>query len=394
MPEQLEADGMASIWLRFRYDEADTHAHLLQEYTLDAIEQLAKERRELMTSRGQKFASEAINAFAKQLADATKGEEANNAISSDHIPRQVEKPAAELAVLLYTYATTFSDLQPPALEGATLECIYEGAHGTAAFHVSLVGNWFDTRMLSPSLHIDAFLTIQRKLLSTTESILADDITIADRIVNSFGDLYEYAVKIDAGALVALLLVTISQDFVPACTLVLGGRLDAAYAIARRNIEVLGAARLIADDKETRSVWANAHQNDAAWKQFRRTFNVKKMFPKDNGLWSNVYKLYDDLARQHHPNPQSFDRVQEVGRTETHVQFVISSTSFSIENANKNAEAFSLLVYIFSVILLGLADVVVEHWRNAPREGLNHVLGEIGQLCQEALTKLKAGYPTS
>ena len=41
MPEQLEADGMASIWLRFRYDEADTHAHLLQEYTLDAIEQLA-----------------------------------------------------------------------------------------------------------------------------------------------------------------------------------------------------------------------------------------------------------------------------------------------------------------------------------------------------------------
>jgi hypothetical protein len=44
---------MASIWLRFRYDEAATNAHLLQEYALGLIEQLAKERRELMSLRSR-----------------------------------------------------------------------------------------------------------------------------------------------------------------------------------------------------------------------------------------------------------------------------------------------------------------------------------------------------
>jgi hypothetical protein len=145
---------------------------MLQEYPLGVIEQLARERRTLMRSRGEKFANEAINSFAKFLADATKGMVASNLISAvTEVPPHIEKPAFELAVVLYAYATEFSGLTSGVLEGATLECVYEEAHGTSAFHVSIPGNIFDTKLLSPSINIDMFLTTQRKLLSATEVIV-------------------------------------------------------------------------------------------------------------------------------------------------------------------------------------------------------------------------------
>ena len=222
------------IWLRFRCDRGSLQAHLLRGFGIDAVETVANGKRLLMRENGESYSSNGITVFAKQLAELllvsneNSGSILKNAILKTELPKEVERSVIELTVVLFAYTLEFSNLTKTRLKGATLECLYEERHGTAAFHVSLPGSPSHERLFSPSVYVDMFLDDQRKLYCSTMDILSSEMSIIDDIVALFGELSILATNLATARVISLFILSVSQDFAPACSLVLGGRLDAAY----------------------------------------------------------------------------------------------------------------------------------------------------------------------
>jgi len=247
------------------------------------------------------------------------------------------------------------------------------------YHVSIPGNLLDEKFICPSVHIDAFLDVQKRFQSSTMNLLASSMLIVDDIIVMYKKLFNFAKKVGNESHAALFIASVSQDLAPACSLVLGGRLDAAYAIARRNIEILGASRIIATNSAAGSIWSNAHKDNKSWKSFKRLFVPKHMFANGTIVWDKLYTLYDMLAKTHHPNPESFDRIKQVERTKGRIFLAISSISFSPNDADENAKAIWFICYIFCVILTGFCDILFEKNTGEQRKELTELANRVVEL---------------
>ena len=236
--------------------------------------------------------------------------------------------------------------------------------------------------------MDMFLDDQRKLYCSTMDILSSEMSIIDDIVALFGELSILATNLATARVISLFILSVSQDFAPACSLVLGGRLDAAYAVARRSLEILGISRMIAHDPEASPTWAAAHKDDQSWKAFKRKFTIENMFPKGDLFWDKIFRLYDHLAREHHPNPKSFSRIKEHSRTDTQIQFAISSLSFGTEEFRENATAFWVIVYIFSMVLLGFAGILLVHCEDEECKKASKAATSAGEFVKKAWDKMR------
>lgn len=367
-------DTAGKIWIRFRYDRASGFkTHLIRDFDLNTFDMVAQEKISLFKEHGESFSSNTLTFFSEKLANELKNLFGSSLyyikLSQEDVPDPVERAVLDLAVFLYSYSVAHSMMTKEILSGATLECVYEEVHGTTAYHVSMPGNIYDEKILSHSIELDMFLEDQRKLQYKTMSILHEDVAIIDEIIHSMQKFKDFAKDMRCGSAPVLFLYYVSQDFAPACSLVLGGRLDAAYAIARRSIEVLGMSRLIADDEEAKSIWNNAHKDEQSWKMFKKKFSIKNMFPRNDRFWQTVYKVYDRLAKEHHPNPKSFSRIRERSRTESQVRFEMHSMSFSLDEFQKNVFAFWEIVYIFSMMLLMFSGIVRDYYEGEQRDEL-------------------------
>lgn len=363
----------AVIWLRFKSGDRQ----IATSFPLDEMDNLAASRCALMKQQGQLYSFDAITSFAKQLA--TKVYDEDRFSEFGVIQDTLDREALELLMLLYSYTITFSHLTKQVLDNAIIECVYEEEHGAVAHHVSIPNNVWDEKLLCPSIHMDQFLEAQRKLQSITMSMLVSNMAIVDQIIVNFQRLIEIT-KSEVGV-IAIFMTSVSQDLAPACSLVLGGRIDAAFAIARRNLEVLGTARIIADDKETSgSIWSHAHDDKKSWKTFKNHFNAKKWFPND---WKHIFEVYDDLAKQHHTNPGSlFNRIREVKRDKNYISLAFSSLSFSPDEAHKNVKAFWHVSYIFCMILCGFFDIILKQYSGDQRGELLKLAANAAELTRK------------
>lgn len=377
------------IWLRFRCDRSPSNTQLFMSLPLDAIDSVATEKCLLMKRGGEKYSSGAINYFAKKLADVTSSADEHSSFHANgSLPSDVEHSIIELAVVLYAHVLTFSNLTKDVLSSSILECVYEVKHGTAAYHVSIPGNIFDRGLLCPSVHMDNFLDIQRKIQYSTMNLLSERMFVVDDIVSTYEKTASFTKEVESNSFIALFVVSACQDFSPACSLILGGRLDAAYAIARRNIEVLGAARIIADDPNAGTIWASAHKDEASWKMFKKLFTIKNMFPTNNLLWEKLFGLYDLLSREHHPNPNSFDRIKEVSRDSSSISFSVSATSFEFEDVNRSVGAFWVICYIFCVILVGYISITLDHYKKDQSDDLKSLGDHAAELTQKIFNEMR------
>lgn len=377
------------IWLRFRSDRTPSSTQLFINLPLEAIDNVAAEKCLLMKSNDEKYSSGAINHFAKNLAGIISDSDDYSDFHADaNLPSNVEKSIFELATVLYAHTLSFSQLTKDVLSNAILECVYEEKHGTAAYHVSIPGNIFDRGLLCPSVHMDAYLEKQRKIQYATMNFLSDQMFIIDDAIPAYEQVTNLTKSFKIDSPVSLFITSCCQDFSAACSLVLGGRLDAAYAVARRNIEILGAARSISDNTDAGAIWASAHKDVNSWKIFKRLFSVGNMFPKGDSLWDKIFGLYDLLAREHHPNPESFNKIKEVSRDDHSISFSVSSTSFDLEDIDKSAGAFRIVCYVFCMILVGYTKIFSKHLEKEQNEDLNKLSNHAREFLRKTLLGMR------
>lgn len=364
---------MAVIWLRFKFEDRQIATY----FPLDEMDNLAAPRCAIMKQKGQSYSLDVITSFAKRLA--TKVYEEDKFSEFGVIQSDFDQTSLELLMMLYAYTITFSNITKHFLGNAIMECVYEKEHGTVAHHVSIPNNILDEKLLCPSIHMDEFLGVQRKLQSITMGLLVSKMAIVDEIIVAFQRLIEMT-KNQVGV-ISIFMTSVSQDLAPACSLVLGGRIDAAFAIARRNLEVLGTSRIIADDEEAAgSIWSHAHDDKKSWDAFKKHFNAQKWFPKD---WQHIFRVYDALAKQYHPNPGSlFSRIREVKRDTKHISLSFSSLSFSPEEAHESVKEFWYVSYIFCMILCGFCDIIVKRYCGEQRGQLLELAANAAELTRK------------
>ena len=172
------ANNSAVIWLRFKSGDRQIATY----FSLDEIDNLAAPRCSVMKQKGQTYSSEAITSFAAELATKIYSEDEEGFSEFGVIQKAIDRTALELLMVLYAYIITFSHLTKQILHDTIIECVYEEEHETMAYHVSIPNNIWDGKLLCPSIHMDLFLTSQRKLQSITMNFLVNKMAIVDEII--------------------------------------------------------------------------------------------------------------------------------------------------------------------------------------------------------------------
>lgn len=344
---------MAEIWLRYRDDLHEPTIHIRNIYDLDLILDLAESSRS-----------------AAKLSGGSKIQEALAFLAGD-IAAQVEEGASEekvefasvrfitTAVLLLT---EFHQASREMLEGATIECAMDKETKAAMVHLSTPKNPLDPRIMSSSVEVDAFLADQRVVMASTNTAMGADAAVIDELIALYGEIVRaVSTAKTLHAVITGFAMSIRQDVAPATALAMSGRPDAALAVARRALEIVGFARMIAEDPAAADTWIAAHPGEkVAWEHFKTHFCVKNLFPKRDPFWHSVWIRYDVLAKLHHPNPQSFSRMKWEQTDDGRLKITTRQLQHSSTHVEENVAEVWCVLEVYAMCLAALEKAVRGH----------------------------------
>lgn len=161
---------------------------------------------------------------------------------------------------------------------------------------------------------------------------------------------------------------------------LRGHGNDSHFFTRRAVELCAFAYRIKNDPQLAMDWLQAWRDAASYKQFRKDFSTKELFPTSHPLLNNLYKRYDLSSKLVHSSIYGFGR-----NIQTTVQSGWWQITFSYCELNDQdlSEPAGTLLYIvdthFGILRVFeevLADVIIHNkdaWQNA-RNALDSKLG--------------------
>lgn len=341
---------MAEIWLRYRDDQYKPTFHIRIIHDLDFILGIAEDWRPAAKISGGNKVQEALASFAGDVAIQ---------VESGASEEEVEFAAARVLTMAVLWLTEFRNATRQMLEGATIECAMDRKTKAAMIHLSTPMNPLDPKIMSSSLEVDAFLADQRVVMASTNAAMGTDAAIIDELIALYGELVKAMGLVKTlHAVITGFAMSIRQDVAPAIALAMGGRPDAALAIARRALEIVGFARMIAEDPASAETWIFAHPEEKeAWEHFKTQFRVKNLFPKTDPFWHSVWLRYDVLAKLHHPNPQSFLRMEWEKTNDGRLKITSRQLQHSPEQVAENVAEVWCVLEIYALCLAALEKAI-------------------------------------
>ena len=313
-------------------------------YNLSAVAQVAGEHREQVRSLGEQALREAIAGFADNIVQC-----------ADHGSEEgVYRASTEAAVFMYLLFTEFTGTTRQMMDGAVFELVKDTKSKGAAVHLGLAGNPLDPPLMCFSAQIDAFVSLQRNAVSLTNQVMWDKLCLVDRLLILYEDLIALMAQEKAiHPVLSNFALSIQLDLAPAITLAMGGRVDAAFAISRRAIEIVGFFRVMVEDPASIQIWTFSGTDEDARRAFKGRFNTKKLFPRASEFWHGMYNKYDALSARHHPNPASFSRTEWEPMEDGGLKLTVNQLHNSLKDAEANVADVWQVLELFHYCLLGM-----------------------------------------
>lgn len=372
---------MNDIAIQFKNDFKSPTSYFRTAYNLERLLIVAQSKVKEAKEFGEAVLQNKLTYLAENLDLQIEQENSQN---------QIDRAAMELLLFSCLLLTEFKGIDEKTLCNATIECIYSKDANGVMLNLASTQNPFHQNRMCSSIHIDAFSDEYNSIIEATNKSMGLHSTLIDQLVMNYDKLIDKMSKIqDLDPLLSSFILNIKQDIAPAIFLTMGGRSDTGYSLARRTLEIVGFAQVIANDKTASELWISSQGKPELQKQFRKRFKSELLFPKIDPVWDGAFKRYDVFSKLHHPTPMSFNRMDWDFTDENKLKVTVRPTSFDKSQSDKIAveawtvlEAYAYSLMCFEYLLRTKVDA------SEMRQEIADLVIQIGELA-EIITPAKA-----
>lgn len=142
---------------------------------------------------------------------------------------------------------------------------------------------------------------------------------------------------------------------------LRGHINDSFILSRKAIEQCAFAAKVKKNPGLATIWmqASRQKGTAVYKEYRREFSSKNIFPKDNPKLCELYNRYDICSKLSHPSLYSFTRQIDSKTSDRDIRIEFKCFQLSVEDMSEPARTFLWIVSTHFLILRVFEEILDE-----------------------------------